>query len=188
MVVMDNLVVLQDGPDGRWNGWVGEITDGGTIPESNKVWLRPVIEPRPDGYAEPFVWPKDKMTPVSDDPVLARLVRAAIERPERQVEERYAALVNAHEDFKREVAEVAVKYAKEHDWCSVVRDALDELGLEVPTETHTYSVSGTITVEVDPLARYGPQDSVNGAKVEFDSDMDYLEIEIDGLDLERIDY
>lgn len=34
------------------------------------------------------------------------------------------------EAFKQKVAEVATRYAKEHDWCDVVDEALEELGLE----------------------------------------------------------
>lgn len=34
--------------------------------------------------------------------------------------------------FKKKVAVVAMQKAKKHDWCSVVQDALEEMGLEVP--------------------------------------------------------
>lgn len=35
-------------------------------------------------------------------------------------------------DFKARVVKLAMEKAKEHDWCGVVRETLEELGLEVP--------------------------------------------------------
>jgi hypothetical protein len=59
------------------------------------------------------------------------------------------------DNFKTRVAAVAMNYAREHNWCSVVTEALDELGLEPPPTR----ISGTLTVtysfaaELDPKSR-----------------------------------
>jgi hypothetical protein len=47
--------------------------------------------------------------------------------------------------FKQRVVEVATRYAKDNDWCSVIDNALDELGLERPRVK--YRARATITVE-----------------------------------------
>lgn len=48
------------------------------------------------------------------------------------------------EAFKRKVVQVAEEYAKEHGWCSVIDEALDELGLKrAPT---SYTAQMTIQV------------------------------------------
>lgn len=36
-----------------------------------------------------------------------------------------------HEQFKRDVKSTAMEYADRHGWCSVVRDALRDLGIDV---------------------------------------------------------
>lgn len=66
------------------------------------------------------------------------LARAEIERLHRLRQARESELA----DFKDTVARVAMRYAREHDWCSVVTDALAELGLTPPE----IQVSGTFTV------------------------------------------
>lgn len=47
--------------------------------------------------------------------------------------------------FKKRVAEVAMRYAKQHDWCDVVQLALAELGIEYKEP----NVKATIVVEFD---------------------------------------
>jgi DNA gyrase/topoisomerase IV subunit A len=55
-------------------------------------------------------------------------------------------------NFKKKVVEVALKYAKENDWCSEVNDALSELGLsdlipklnKIVTLTYEVPIEGEI--------------------------------------------
>ena len=50
------------------------------------------------------------------------LTRARAERDELRTE---------HDEFRAEVGRVAMRYARAHDWCSVVQSALSELGITV---------------------------------------------------------
>lgn len=89
---------------------------------------------------------------------LAAKIRASAETEEDKPEEvkpdivqqrdelqRLRDVVTAKEEelrtFKRRVAEVAMEYAERHDWCSTVAEALDELGLDVPTKEYTFTLS-----------------------------------------------
>lgn len=44
-------------------------------------------------------------------------------------------------NFKRRVGEIAMEYAQRHDWCSTVEEALDEMGIEVPTKDYVFTLS-----------------------------------------------
>lgn len=48
--------------------------------------------------------------------------------------------------FKRRVARVAMREATEHNWCGVVRRALDEMGIEVPQPSATVEVLVKYTI------------------------------------------
>lgn len=51
---------------------------------------------------------------------------------------------NIHQAFREQVRSTAVEYALEHDWCSVVSDALDQLGLDSRIQTEeTFRVTAT---------------------------------------------
>ena len=49
-------------------------------------------------------------------------------------------------DLKRRVARVAMREATEHNWCGVVRRALDEMGIEVPQPSATVEVLVKYTI------------------------------------------
>lgn len=97
-------------------------------------------------------------------------------------------------EFKDSVARVAMRYARRHGWCSVVSDALADLGLQSPdlsvsgTFTVTYSFTGTIAnsdyerltadwigQSLDISADSGPA---------FDSDWDDVEITVERVDVD----
>lgn len=82
---------------------------------------------------------------VADDLTQARTdlasARTEIERLNRQREIRD----DEATAFRDSVARVAMRYAREHDWCSVVTDALAELGLTPPE----VQVSGAFTVRYE---------------------------------------
>ena len=54
------------------------------------------------------------------------------------------------ETFKNRVWEVAKKYASEYDWCSVVNEALIELGVHEPEDVsvNVETQIGTVTIQV----------------------------------------
>lgn len=56
-----------------------------------------------------------------------------------------AAVDKALEEYKEKVGKVAIKYAIENDWCDTVKEALAELGIEVPGETVEYTISFKVT-------------------------------------------
>ena len=64
---------------------------------------------------------------------------------QREELQRLRDIVTAKEEalrtFKRRVAEVAMEYAERHDWCDTVKEALDELGVEVPTKEYVFTLS-----------------------------------------------
>lgn len=43
--------------------------------------------------------------------------------------------------FKRRVGEIAMEYAERHDWCDTVKEALDDIGIEVPKKEYTFTLS-----------------------------------------------
>jgi hypothetical protein len=55
--------------------------------------------------------------------------------------------------FRKRVVEVALRYAKENDWCNEVNDALDELGLsellprlhKIVTLTYSVNIEGELS-------------------------------------------
>lgn len=62
------------------------------------------------------------------DDRVAKIEVDGVEQTAKSVEELEAELAA----FKQKVVKIAMEKAKEHDWCGVVQDALDEMGLEVP--------------------------------------------------------
>ena len=50
-------------------------------------------------------------------------------------------------DFKRQVVEVATRFAEKHALCDVIDDALEELGLPIRNREHT--VTMTVTMQID---------------------------------------
>lgn len=67
-----------------------------------------------------------------------------------------AELANAVQElvtFKESVKEIATRYAQRHDWCGVVNEALEEMGLA--PEPITYI--GTVTITVDFQAELEPE-------------------------------
>lgn len=62
--------------------------------------------------------------------------------------------------FKKKVVEVAHKYAEEYDWCSVVDNALDDMGIKV---------TGTVVLTVE-ITLTGTSAGDVGAKLDIDFD------------------
>lgn len=60
--------------------------------------------------------------------------------------------------FKRRVGEVAMEYAERYDWCSTVKEALDEMGIEVPTKEYVFTLSVVYRVR-GTKESYGEPDS-----------------------------
>lgn len=58
-----------------------------------------------------------------------------------QAQARANAAEQALAEHKAKVVEVAHKYAEDHDWCSVVNDALRELGLGAPRIEVTLTIT-----------------------------------------------
>lgn len=65
------------------------------------------------------------------------------------------------EAFKQEVAETAMRYADEHDWCDAVTEALTEMGLEsyIPSNTVPITLNITVSMTADRGSRTGSRDS-----------------------------
>lgn len=62
--------------------------------------------------------------------------------------------VNQLAEFKKQVAEVARRYAVEHDWCDTVEQALKELGIEPEKRRARF----TLTLELNMTADLGDPD------------------------------
>lgn len=101
--------------------------------------------------------------------------------------------------FKEQVVKVAVDYAKRNDWCSTVREALNDLGLQWPNARMTFRVtrSWNITATLadrdktyDEVTTRFIRDSLTIGDLELDSDWDEVEIEdttTDITDLDEVD-
>lgn len=59
--------------------------------------------------------------------------------------------------FKRRVARVAMREATEHNWCGVVRHALDQMGIEVPQPSATVEVLVKYTITLRAASDDGAQ-------------------------------
>jgi hypothetical protein len=80
------------------------------------------------------------------------------------------------EEFRQEVGRVAMRYARRHDWCSVVRQALNELGIEVTQRWR---------VRTDVYASYGEWEAKRESvyvTVESNEEQGYVYRTVDGLD------
>lgn len=92
-------------------------------------------------------FPEDLPEPGSEEPKseadleLERL-RAEVER----LTDDNRRLVQADQDLRREVGIVAMRYAREHGWCGVVKEALGEAGIDVPAQQ--YDIDLVIRVRV----------------------------------------
>jgi len=86
----------------------------------------------------------------------------------------------ALEDFKKQVHDVAMEYAVEHDWCGTVAQALLELGIEMK-RTVTIQVTATAEVTVPYGVGCSIESSVDWMKMRLDSDYDYQEIDFDDI-------
>lgn len=107
-------------------------------------------------------------------------------------------LAQADQDLRREVGTVAMRYAREHDWCDTVRDALDEVGIEPIDQKH--EVWLTVRVKATGIARaadpsldwthhsisvdeYGIEQAITFDSDWEDVEVDFMEFEVDGVDL-----
>jgi hypothetical protein len=82
----------------------------------------------------------------------------------------------AHQEFRQRVGRVAMRYARRHDWCSVVRQALNELGIEVTQRWR---------VRTDVYASYGEWEAKRESvyvTVESNEEQGYVYRTVDGLD------
>lgn len=153
---------------------------------------QPVVTTTPNSTA-----PAPAASPPGTDPEAALQAEANLLRDEllearsalavarQRIEERDRELG----DFKTRVTAVAMNYAREHNWCSVVTEALDELGLEpLPTRiSGTLTVTYSFTAELDPQRR-GQLSAewlrqsvvVSGTDApEFDSDFDNTTFDVE---------
>lgn len=125
--------------------------------------------------------PKD--VPVTDlvKPFEFKFTRADVEVAK-------ASAAGEMEEFKRKVERIAAKYARDHDWCSVVDDALGDLGLSMPTRTYDMVVNVRLEIratctdsqaDVDPhyIARSLSVD--DDGQVLLDSDWDDISMTSD---------
>jgi hypothetical protein len=107
------------------------------------------------------------------------------------------------ERFKEQVVEVASRYAEDNDWCSVIDNALNELGLERKTTVYGGVITITVAFHAElnrgktglPSQRWVRDSlslsSIRGAiedSLEFDADhesseVDSVEFAISGLEL-----
>ena len=98
--------------------------------------------------------------------------------------------------FKRRVGEVAMEYAERHDWCDTVKEALDEIGVEVPTKEYEFTLSVIYRVR-GTKESYGEPDSYDiQARAYLDPDVtmtldDWGDFEVeyvqhDVMDLEEV--
>jgi hypothetical protein len=93
------------------------------------------------------MWEKEEEEPVPLSPEVAALnltisqLRAEIANLQRRLSSSFS----EHERFKELVTSTASKYARRHDWCSVVDEALEEMGLE----REPVSFSGVISVRIN---------------------------------------
>jgi len=96
-------------------------------------------------------------------------------------------------EFKDRVARVAMSYAREHNWCSVVTDALDDLGLQPPDVrvngefTVTYTFTAFLSAEHHrDLSDSFVRDSLNASVsdgVRLDSDWSDADISVESVDV-----
>lgn len=73
------------------------------------------------------------------------------------------------EQLAERVVETAKRYAKDHDWCDVVNDALKEMGLEDFTQPLKRRVYVTLAVEVDGDFTWDEDDYLTTAREEVSS-------------------
>src|SRR5690606_20847813 len=95
-----------------------------------------------------------------------------------------------HERFKGQVVEVAMEYGERHDWCDTVKEALEEMGLEVPQKEHSFTlpVVGRVTGTQEA---YGKPDVFDiRSNMNLNPEDIYLSLEgwSDGFDIEVADY
>lgn len=69
----------------------------------------------------------------------------------RKAEAMHNALRQTHEEFKEKVVKVATDLAEEHDWCEVVDNALEEMGL--PRRARRAEITFTVTVPLEDVPR-----------------------------------
>lgn len=121
---------------------------------------------RPDGTGgREFVWPTEFLEVITDP----RITRLETELAEwrRIADER----LSAHELFKSEVVRVATERARDHNWCGVVVEALDELGLET-TRRVEIRVTASAWITVPVCANAELESSVSSLVLSLDSDYD----------------
>lgn len=100
-------------------------------------------------------------------------------------------------EFKDRVARTAMAYARRHDWCSVVTDALDDLGLQPPDVrvagefTVTYRFGGTIAHHrSDGLDSEWIANSIrhgHDSGPSFDSDWSDVDIDVESTTVDYFD-
>jgi hypothetical protein len=151
------------------------------------------------------IWEADD-SPTVVDPEVARLqalivtleASVASLRTQNDTQRRHIEnLVEEHERFKKVVVSTADRYARRHDWCSVVNEALEEMGLE----REQVSFNATVNIRVGfsgtrndgeqtvPSIRelmswmYGEDDIAEHIRETLGLNDDYVdEIEIDSID------
>ena len=85
-----------------------------------------------------------------------------------------------HLAFKKRVGEVAMEYAERHDWCPVVKEALEEIGVDIPQKKYSFTLSVVYRV-TGTKEEYGEPDSYMLQQY-MTLDADGVEVSMDGWD------
>lgn len=178
-------VTLTDTPSTRATGWEGlTATVVRETPSGILIRLDDGLE-RPDGMNTPdrqFVWPEEFLekrddTENKDDPETeTERLEAQVAQYRRMAEESQRELNDArikHEEFRERVVDVAARYAEENDWCSVVMNALEEMGLPTTREIEV-QITGRARITVPVCGDLS--DGVSSVSVDCETgDTAYLE-------------
>lgn len=126
--------------DEDWHRWSAQAPPEGELWPRKRLWVYEVAPPT-EGEPEPSPEVAEVKTELYEIDRLRLELAEARGRVEAQERE--------HAEFRRTVGRVAMAKAREHNWCGVVREALDEMGVEVPDDR--VSATLTITVKVSGL-------------------------------------
>ena len=174
----------------EWKGKKFRLEDGRAILEG---WQEGVITSWyiRDELVEKIKASEEKPTEEAE-PDIAQQLRDELQRLREVVATREEEL----RTFKKRVGEVAMEYADRHDWCSTVAEALDEMGIEVPTKEYEFTLSVIYRVR-GTKETYGEPDTYDLRNAYLDTDVtlspdDWRDIEVeyvqhDVMDIEEVE-
>lgn len=117
------------------------------------------------GKIKASVEPKETSTKEAE-PDIAQQLRDELQRLREVVTAKEEEL----RTFKRRVGEVAMEYADRHDWCDTVAEALEEMGVEVPTKEYEFTLSVVYRVR-GTKETYGEPDTYDLRNAYLDTDV-----------------